>query len=168
MNNILIQQLILSLVGGLMGAIIGALVGGYLSYKGAIDAAKKQIDYLYSQEKEKRDYEEAQQVKVLKQALQAEIQENLVLATQWQTDYSKSILTTEAWAIYKGHISTLLPTVQEKLIHAYAGIKKYNALVEYDRLRVNPGLGMMDNSIKIEAKKVVDICKLVMDELSKS
>lgn len=46
MSNILIQQLILSLVGGLVGAIIGALVGGYLSYKGAFDAAKKQIDYL--------------------------------------------------------------------------------------------------------------------------
>jgi uncharacterized membrane protein YfcA len=52
MNNILVQQLMLSLVGGLVGAVIGALVGGYISNKGALDAAKKTIDYLYSQEKE--------------------------------------------------------------------------------------------------------------------
>src|SRR5690348_16620775 len=113
MNNILVQQLTPSLFGGIVGAVIGALVGGYLSYKGALDAAKKTIDSLYSKEKERRDYEETQQAKVLKQALQAEIQENIVLATQWQTDYSKSILTTEAWAIYKGHINNMPIALQE-------------------------------------------------------
>lgn len=121
-----------------------------------------------SQEKEKRDYEEQQQVKVLKQALQAELQENLDLATRWQTHYSKSILTTEAWEIYKGHINTLPTTLQEKLIYAYAEVKRYNALVEYDRLRVNAGSGILDNAIKEEASKVVNGCRLVMDELSKA
>ena len=104
----------------------------------------------------------------MKQALQAEIQENLDLALNWQTDYSKSILTTETWAIYKGHINLLPIALQEKLIHTYAEVKRYNALVEYDRLRVNAGHGMMDNSIKLEAKKVVDVCKIVLDELTKA
>ena len=168
MSNILLQQILLSLIGGSVGAIIGALVGGYLSYRGALVAAKKTIDSLYSQEKEKRDYEEAQQVKVLKHALQAETQENIVLATNWQTNYSKSILTAEAWAIYKGYINTLPPALQEKLIHTYAEIKRYNSLVEYDRLRVNAGLGMMDEAIKLEAKRVVDICRFLLDELSQA
>src|SRR5436190_1933976 len=72
MNADLTQLIISSLITGLVG-IIGAVIGGLFAYKGSINAAKKQIDFLYAQETENRRRIETQQQEVTRQALIAEI-----------------------------------------------------------------------------------------------
>ena len=160
------MNLVISLLSGLIGSIIGAIVGGYLSYKGAMDSAKTQIEHLYKQEKEKRDYKEKQEEKIMFASILGEVKENLDLATKWQTSYSKSILSIETWSIYKGMIIYLPTTLQEKLIKAYTEIKRYNSLVDYDRARVAIGHGMLDQSIQQQAGIVVGVLTPLVDELT--
>jgi hypothetical protein len=159
------QQLSLTLLSGLMGSVIGAVVGGYYSYKGATDAAKTQIDHLYQQEKEKRKYEKKREEEIMLNSFLSEAKENLDLGTKWQTSYSKSILSTETWSIYKGRITSLPTQIQEKLIKSYTEIKRYNALAEYDRAKVAVGHGTIDQAIQQQAGVVVSTITPLVEEL---
>lgn len=164
-NQSNLQQLSLTLLSGLIGSIFGAVVGGYYSYKGAMDSAKTQVEHLYQQERDKREYEKKREEEVVLNSLLSEAKENLELATKWQVHHSKSILSTETWSIYKGSISSLPSSVQEKLIKAYAEVKRYNALAEYDRAKVAVGHGMLDQPIQQQAKVVVDALSPLVEEL---
>lgn len=163
-----VQQLSLSLLSGLIGSIFGAVVGGYYSYKGAMDSAKTQIDNLYSQEREKREYEKKREEQNMFNSLISEAKENLDLATRWQASHSKSILSTETWSIYKGSISPLPASLQDKIIKAYAEIKRYNSLAEYDRQKVAVGHGMLDQPIQQQATVVVNVLTPLIEELENS
>lgn len=160
-----LQQLSISLLSGLMGSIIGAIVGGYFSYKGAMDSAKTQIKNLYQQEKEKREYEKKREEEIMLNSLLSEAKENLELATKWQVHHSKSILSTETWSIYKGSISSLPTSIQERIIKAYTEVKRYNSLAEYDRAKVPVGNGMLDQPIQQQAKVVTDTLAPLIEEL---
>ena len=160
------MEILLSLLSGFIGSIIGAVIGGLLSYKGAVNAAKKQIDSLYAQEKESRTYAEKQQVEAMTSALATEIEENIYLATNLRSGYSTSLLSTEAWTIYKGNLRALSSSLQLKLLNAYTEIRRFNTLVEYDRLKIAAGNGMMDGTIREHAKKMIDICKAVKEEIT--
>ncbi len=183
MSNGLLQ-FILALVGGLLGAIIGAVIGGYLSYKGAVDAAKKQIDFQNIQERKNRTYQEEQQKGIMKDALLVEIEENLKLAQSlasgddinplakaaWDIYKGKSILTSEAWDIYKGNITKLSVPLQKNLLNVYIEVRKYNSLIEYERRKIPYGDVQLNPLIEEQAGKVVNACedcKLAIKELPK-
>jgi hypothetical protein len=117
-----LHELSIALLSGLLGSIFGAVIGGLYSYKGAMDATKTQINYLYDQEKEKRRYEGKHKQETMFHSLLSESKENLNLSMKWQTSHSKSILSTETWSVYKGRITSLPPVLQEKLIRSYTEI----------------------------------------------
>jgi len=165
LDNLTIE-IIISLFSGIFGAIIGALVGGYISYKGAMDSTKTQIKHLYKQEVDKREYKNKQEEKTAINSLLSEVKENLDLSIKWQTSSSKSILSTETWSIYKGVIPSLPESMQEKIIKSYAEIKRYNALAEYDRARVDFGSGALDQALQKQASVVVDALTPVVEELN--
>ena len=180
MSDSLLQQLIFSLLGGLVGTLIGAGVGGYLTYKGAIDAAKKQTDFLYSQERENRTYQEKQQEGAMMHALKIEIEENLMLAKNLAIGdaenistydardiYKGNVLTSEAWDIYKGNITKLSDILQTTLLQVYIEVRKYNSLIEYERIKIPYGDVYLNPLIEEQAKKVVNICQPAIEELSK-
>jgi hypothetical protein len=167
---------LVSLFSGLLGAFIGAIIG----YKGTVAAAKKQIDFLYSQERENRTYQEKQQEGVMKHTLLVEIKENLELAqnlaigdannvsTYVARDiYKGNVLTSEAWDIYKGNITKLSDTLQTKLLQVYIEVRKYNSLIEYERFKIPYGDVQLNPLIEEQAEKVVNACKLAIEELPK-
>src|SRR6266699_3296394 len=127
MSTNLIQQIILSLLGGLVGTIIGAIVGGFLTYKGSMNAAKKQINYLYDQERKNREYAEKRQKEAIRNSLKIETQENLDLVDEKS---QMVLLSTEAWSTYKGDITLFSAVLQEELIKLYAEVKRYNSILK--------------------------------------
>jgi len=154
MNNNLLFNLLTSLASGLVGSILGALVGGWISYKGAMDSAKRTIDALYKQELKKRHEDEKDKLKLVLRSLLTEAQENKKITENWKVVHSKPQLNNEAWNIFKGSIDHLPQEIQEKLIAVYAEIKKYNSLVDYDKIKVPYGVGSMDASIQTEAQNM--------------
>lgn len=160
-----LQQIILSLLSGLLGSVVGAVVGGYLSYKGAVDSSKTQIESIYDQEKGKREYEKKREEQIAINALLSEAKENLDLSNKWQISHSKSILSTETWALYKGFVQSLPSSLQEKLIKSYAEIKRYNSLTEYDRARVDFGSGALDQVLQKQASVVAEVLIILIEDL---
>ena len=165
------MEILISLISG----IIGALLGGILSYLGAINATKKQIDSLYAQEKENRTYIEKKQREALICSFTTEIEENIYLATNlWFGSSHRniavnttSLLSTEAWTTYKGNIWSLPSPLQTKLLSTYAEIRQFNTLVE-DARRYAPGneLSLFENLLNPLANKVLENCKAVKEELT--
>ncbi len=170
------MEILLSLLSGLIGSIVGAIIGGVLSYKGALNATKKQVDSLYAQEKESRMYAEKQQIQAMTSALAMEIEENIYLATnlwvgfgssQTLVLHTTSLLSTEAWTTYRGNMSSLPSALQIKLLNAYTEIRQFNTLVEDNRLRYISGTRAVDEAIGAYAKKVLETCKAVKEEITK-
>lgn len=160
------MEILLSLISG----VIGALLGGVLAYIGAINATKKQIDFLYALEKESRTYAEKQQREAMTCALALEIEENIYLATDlWAGSSPRdvvnttSLLSTEAWTTYRGNISSLPSSLQIKLLHAYTQIRQFNTLVE-DNRRYND---LVSEAIEFYGKRVLETCKAVKEEITK-
>ncbi len=164
MNTDLTQLIVSSLITGFVG-IIGAVVGGIFAYKGSINAAKKQTDFLYAQETENRERIEKQQQEVIRQALIAEIKETVDFLTQ---ESIIPLLSTEAWALYKGNIAFLSVSLQEELVKGYAEIKRCNA---YFEMNMAPGNTMegrvhLGHFIDPQKKIVLDTCHSLLDRLS--
>ncbi len=165
------MEILLSLISG----IIGALIGGVLTYFGAINASKKQIDSLYALEKESRAYAERQEREAMTSTLAMEIEENIYLATNLWVGYSRqtlvvnttSLLITEAWTTYRGNISSLPSSLQIKLLNAYAEIRQFNTLVEDNRRRYFSGINPGDEAIEAYAKRVLETCNAVKEEITK-
>ena len=170
------MEILLSLLSGLIGSIVGAILGGVLSYKGAINATKKQVDSLYAQEKESRAYAEKQQIQAMTHALAMEIEENIYLATNLWAGFGSSqsiminttsLLSTEAWTTYRGNISSLPSSLQIKLLNAYAEIRQFNTLVEDNRRHYISGNITVGEAIEAYAKRVLETCKAVKEEITK-
>ncbi len=148
-------------VTSLISGLLGAIIGGWLSYRGAMDATKKNIDALYEQEKKRRVYDREKQGRAMLEALIAESKQNLNLATKWVTSHSKTPFSIEAWTLFKGSIDYLDNDVQERVLSLYSEIARYNALVDYDKAVVSFGSGAMDNAIQQQA----GVVKAILDEL---
>src|SRR5260370_3756797 len=124
---------ITNLLSGLAGAIIGAVIGGLLTYFGSVKAAREQIQALYKQERDNRDYTENQQINTMKQALLMEAQENFHIAQNWGGTEFSYYLSTEAWSIYKGELNKLPEAMQASILQANIEVKRYNSLVDFDK-----------------------------------
>lgn len=144
------QQLALNLLSGLLGSIVGSLIG----YKGAMNAAREQINHLYDLEKQKRKLELKDQEAQILRSLIVEAQENNEIATSWKTNHAKTLMNKESWNLYKGSIRSLASDLRVILLKAYSEINRYNALVEYDRMKIPFGHGGMDAAIQQQAAVV--------------
>lgn len=164
MNNDLTRLLISSIITGFVG-ILGTVVGGIFAYKGSINAAKQQIDFLYAQETENRERSEKQQQEVIRQALIVEIKETIDFLTK---ESIIPLLSTEAWVIYKGNIAFLPASLQEELIKGYAEIKRCNAYFEMNMTPGNTmeGKVLLGHLIDPQKKIVLDLCHTLLEKLS--
>lgn len=152
----------------LISGLLGALIGGYLSYRGAMDATKKNIDALYEQERKRRVFEKEKEGRKMLEALIAECKQNLLLAKKWRLHHSKAMFSTEAWSLYKGSIDYLDKEIQNKVLSAYSEINRYNALVDYDKSVLPFGHGGMDQPIQNQAEEVVKLLEPLMNDLEGS
>lgn len=155
-------------VTSLISGLLGALIGGYLSYRGAMDATKKNIEALYEHERRRRVYDKEKQGRAMLEAIIAESKQNLNLAKKWATSHSKTPFGTEAWALFKGAIDYLDSELQEKVLSLYSEIARYNALVDYDKAVVPYGHGSMDNAIQQQAEVVKTTLEPLISELEGS
>ena len=166
------MEILFSLISG----IVGALLGGTLSYLGAINATKKQINSLYALEKENRTYIEKKHREAMICAFATEIEENIYLATNlWLGSSPRSIsvnttslLSIEAWSTYKDNIWSLPSPLQTKLLSTYAEIRQFNTLVE-DARRYAPGndLSLLELVLNPLVEKVLGNCKAAKEEITK-
>lgn|SRR3990167_912768 len=152
----------------LVSGLLGALIGGYLSYKGAMDSAKKNIDAIYEQERKRRVYEKEKEGRKMLEALIAESKQNLILANKWKTHHNKTPFSTESWALYKGSIDYLDGEIQERVLSVYSEINRYNALIDYDKAVVPFGHGSMDQAIQNQAEEVAKLIEPMINDLEGS
>lgn len=157
-----IQLFALNLLSGLLGSIIGSLIG----YKGAMNAAHEQVNHLYELEKQKKRQDRKDQEKQMLRSFYVEAQENIKLANKWGTHHAKAIMIKETWNLYKGSILSFDPGLQEALLKTYFEIDHYNALVEYDRMKVAYGSGSMDSVIQKQAGVVRDVVSDLLKRLA--
>lgn len=124
------NQIHLSLLSGLIGSVAGGILsffGSYLAYKGTMDAAKKQIEHLYQQEKESRLWQMKQQEISMLKFLLSEAKENLDLANRLYTSFEVVAFTMQAWSNHKGAIISQPQTLQDKFVSAYTEMRRYNS-----------------------------------------
>lgn len=108
-------------------------------------------------------------------ALAMEIEENIYLASNLWVGYSRrtiavnatSLLSTEAWTIYRGNKSSLPSSLQIKLLNAYAEIRQFNTLVEDNRLRYTSVTYEADELIRVYAERVRETCQAAKEEMTK-
>ena len=148
-NQLQTSQLIINLLSGLVGSIIGAGVGAWATLK----ASKESLNGLYKQEKERRKYEERKQNTTVIHALFKELKENQAIAQEWQNKTNTVLMSREAWATYKGHVSFMPEELQGKLLYTYSLVSDYNSLVEYDRYKLSHGAGYVDDKMRGAAEK---------------
>ena len=152
-------------VTSLISGLLGALIGGFLSYRGAMDATKKNIEALYEHERKRRVFDKEKQGRAMLEAVIAESKQNINLAIKWITSHSKTPFSTEAWSLFKGAIDYLDSDVQEKVLALYSEIARYNALVDYDKAVVPFGSGAMDSAIQAQAGVIKTMLEGLIPEL---
>jgi hypothetical protein len=151
-----------NLLSGLIGAVIGSVIGGYIQYMGSIKAAEKSIAALFKQEADRSEEKESSKRQSIVNNFIAEINENISLAEENQISHAKIKFITDAWTTAKANIPFLKSDTQGFLQSAYIEIHKYNALVDYDYVKVDFGRGYLDTSLKKRAesvKKALLLCK---------
>ena len=148
-NQSQLLPLLTNLLSGFIGSIIGAFIGAWATLK----ASKVSLNGLYQQEKGRRKYEERKQSTTVIHALLKELKENQTIAQEWQNKTNTVLMSREAWATFKGHISFLPDKLQRNLPYTYSLLSDYNSLVECDRYKLSHGAGYVDDKMRAAAEK---------------
>lgn len=135
---------IIQLLSILISGLFGAILGGLLSYIGSMRATRVQIDNLYKQEKERREWEGKEKEQEALRAFYIETKENIESINRWKKTHDFFRFGMEAWDSYKPVVKSLKPVISEKLIKTYSEVRRHNTSVDYHiELLASSGEGFM-------------------------
>ena len=138
--------ILLSLLSGIVGSIIGA--------RATMKATKISLEGLYRQEKEKRELETKQQNLIVAHSLLKELKENQSTASELPNKpFKHTIMSREAWSIYKGSTSFMPENLQKNLPYIYSLIAEYNSILDYDKAYLSHGAGYHNDKITKSAER---------------
>lgn len=95
--------------------------------------------------------------------LLTEVRENTAVDTEGS--WHKGPFATDAWESAKGDLQHLDDTIANLLRHAYMRVRTHNALLNYDRERVEWTQGHLDTEIKDSAARVTEAMKSAIEPL---
>lgn len=132
-----------NIISGALGVVLGTLLGAWLTYRFAL-----QLD------ESRRKRERTDLKSKLLSSLRSEIDLNTELAGKVQINHAKIRFISRALDLAIQHAELLPETVLGKIRSLHAEIARFNDLVDYDREKVDYGLGYLDQPIGEQANLV--------------